>query len=353
MKINLFVKLSILLICTAATSSCSNNQNSDTLKIVDCSGATVTINKDVSKIICVDQSCCAFLTAMNQTSKIIGVHGSVKFSNWSPIFLGEELDHMKKYGYQPSAEAIYESGADLVILNDAKYAEELRKAQIPAIYFGYANIDGLYKAVDMLGKIFGNEATSFVQKWKTRIDNTQEAIKSDLKTLEEEGKRNVYYINASNNPSDLYSTFGGNSFCEYLMNSIGANLITSQYKDITSIESEIIIGKNPDAIIIGGYAEYAREEELKSSDLWKDVDAVKNDAIYLLPTSFVGFEKFSVELPLLLDFTANALYPALHEFGGKAALDSFIKEYYGLELTDDILNNMLLGLYPDGSRMDQ
>ncbi len=85
--------------------------------------------------------------------------------------------------------------------------------------------------------------------------------------------------------------------------------------------------------------------------LWANVNAVKNNNIYLMPTSLVSYERFSVELPMLLEYSANILYPELHEFKGIETLRAFFNEYYGLSFTDEVLNNMLLGLAPDGTKM--
>ena len=203
-----------------------------------------------------------------------------------------------------------------------------------------------------MGDIFGDNAKVYVTKWKNLMTETVNSITSDLSSLNDADKKNVYYINAAVNPGDLFTTFGGNSFVEYWMNTIGANLVTSSYKDITSLEAEVALSLKPDTIIISGYAEYTRKEELLESEVWSGIPAVKNESIYLMPTSFVSYERFAVELPMLLSYSANALYPSLHSFDGTSELKEFYKNYYGKTFTDEQLNNMLLGLNPDGTRMD-
>ena len=58
--------------------------------------------------------------------------------------------------------------------------------------------------------------------------------------------------------------------------------------------------------------------------LWQDIPAVKNDRVFLMPTSFVSYDRFSVELPLMLDYTANVMYPDEHTFGGIDELREFV-----------------------------
>lgn len=334
-------------------SSCGNQTDDGTVTFTDCSGVEITMKREVGKAIVTDQSCASFLTAMGCIDKVIGVHRSMLIDQWSPIFWGNETEHMSTYGYKPNAEAIYKAQADIVLLNDPSYAEELRKSGVNAVCFSYNNIDELYFAVDMLGNIFGEEAQKYAAKWKKYTQDTIAEVTDQLSNLDPSEKKNVYYINASNNPSDLYSTFGGESFVEYWINTIGCDLVTSEYINITSIESEAILAKNPETIFIGGYAEYSRRDELTSDPLWANVDAVKNNDIHLLPTSLASYEKFSVEFPMLLRYSAHELYPDLCGFDGIPTLKTFYRDHYHLELSDELLQNLLLGLYPDGTKEDQ
>ena len=349
--IGLFLVL-ISIFAVMALTACSNKKNDETITFIDCSGVEITMNKEVNKVIVTDQSCTAFLTAMGCANRIIGVHKSMLIDKWSPIFIGDEMSHMSKYGYRPSAEAIYDVQADIVLLNDATYSEELRKIGVNAVCFAYDNIDELYFAVDMLGTIFGDDARAYVDKWKKYTQETINEITSAVAGISSSEKKDVYYINASNNPSDLYSTFGGNSFVEFWIDLIGGNLVTSEYKDITSIEQEVIIAKNPQNIFIGGYAQYSRKDMLMSDPLWTNIDAVKNNSVYLLPTSLASYEKFSVEFPMLLKYSAHELYPELCSFDGIATLKTFYQDYYHIELSNEYLENLLLGLYPDGTKKD-
>lgn len=349
MKKKFFLIISIFVVlCSTGCSPKSQGIK----KITDCSGDVVEVPLKIDKVICVDQSCCAFLVSMGLEEKLIGVHGSTLYSSWTPIFLNDNYASLKKYGYNPSAEAIYEAQTDLVILNDANYAKELRSLGVPAIYFGYKNMEELFYAVDMLGEIFGGNHSEFTTCWKKEVNQTINSITSKLVEVDESKKRNVYYINASNNPSNLYSTFGGNSFVEEWINIIGANLITSSYENINSINSEEILKLNPDTIIIGGYAEHSRKEELITDPLWKEITAVLNNEIFLLPTSFAPYEKFSVELPLLFKFSVSCLFPDMFDFDFEKEMETFYKEFYNLELTKEQLNYLVNGLNSDGSRMD-
>lgn len=346
-----FFSIFILLINgIASLSSCDETNEEETRTIVDCSGASVKIPKNIKKIISVNQSFVAFMTAMGEDEKLIGTHGSVLSHQWTPIF-SEHVSSVSRYGYQPNSESIYASGADLVVLNDIAYAESLRKQGINAIYFNYDNIEELFFALDLMTDIFGENSKKWVNNWKLYLEETINNIEDDISSLKEEQRKNIYYINASVNPGNLYSTFGGDSFANYWINTIGANLVTSNFNNITEIDPEVALSLNPDTIFISGYAEYTRKNELINDPLWKNIEAVEENNIFLMPTSFASYERFSVELPLLFDYSANAIYPDLHEFDGIEILSNFYEKFYNKTFSTQHLQNMLLGLAPDGGYM--
>ena len=350
-KVVSVVLISGMLFCLGGITGCSKAKKSNTKTVVDCSGASVEIKNDIQRVIAPNQPFCSFMIAMGQGDKLIGSHGSVIGHTWAPYFK-EDILSIEMYGYKPEAELLYAANADLIVVKNSAYAEALRNEGLPAIYFGYNNLDELMFAVDLMGEIFGDEAKEWGKCWKAELQGTIDTINQDLSSLSESDKKNVYYINGAVNPGNLYTTFGGNSFTEYWINTIGANLVTSPYKDIEEIDQEVAISLNPDTIFISGYAEYTRYDELMADPLWSDVVAVKNSSVYLMPTSLVSFDRFAVELPLLLDYSTNVLYPELHSFNGIDDFRKFFVDFYGVSFSDANLNNMLLGLNPDGTRMD-
>lgn len=337
----------------------STATDSNTRVITDCSGTDVEIPQNVERIVCTSASAVPFLLGMGVEDKIIGAHGSTLGHSWAAVFYDgfkEEAGKVTLFGKNPNAEELISAEADLVILKDAAYAEELRKAGIPAVCFKYTNKEELYAAVDMLGEIFGSDAKAYAVKWEEKLDSTIETISKDLAEIPETEKCNVYYVDATGaeaSNENLFLTAGGGSFVEYWINTSGGNLVTSPYKDIEQIDQEEGLSLNPDTIFICGWLEYTAKDIMMSDPLWQDVPAVKNDRVFLMPTSLASYDRFSVELPLMLDYTANKMYPDYHEFGGIDELREFYKDYYGREFSDEQLENMLEGLNPDGTRMGE
>lgn len=322
--------------------------------VVDCSGAEVVIPEEINKVVVTSPSAVAFMTAMGLADKLVGTHGSILNHSWAHVFY-KGFDNMALFGKNPNAEELISAGVDLVIIKDGSYAEELRQSGITTLCFKYQNKDELYYALDMLGEVFGDVAKNYISDWKSKLDSTIKNIADDLSDIPETDRCNVYYVDATGAEAtneSLYLTSGGGSFVEYWINASGANLVTSQFEDLEQINQETALSLNPDTIFICGWLEYTAKDVMMNDPLWQDVPAVKNNRIFLMPTSFVSYDRFSVELPLMLDYTASLLYPDYHTFDGINTLRDFYKEYYSQSLSDEQLENMLLGLNPDGSRME-
>ena len=286
-------------------------------------------------------------------NKIVGTHGSILNHSWVYVF-DEGFKDVALFGKNPNAEELISSDVDLAIIKDAEYAEDLRNQGINAVCFKYKNKDELYSAVNMLGDIFGEDAQTYAAKWENKLDETIAKIADDLSDVPDDEKCNVYYVDATGaeaSNENLFLTAGGGSFVEYWINASGANLVTSPYEGIDQIEQETALTLDPDTIFICGWLEYEAKDILMDDPLWQDIPAVKNDRVFLMPTSFVSYDRFSVELPLMLDYTANVMYPDEHTFGGIDELREFYKEYYNQDLSDENLEMMLKGLNPDGTRM--
>ena len=351
---NKFITLIIPFILTLCVfTACRPAEEATTKTITDCYGAQVEIPKNINKVVVTSPSAAAFMTAMGLDNKIVGAHGSILNHFWIYEFSDYFTKEMPMYGKKPNAEELLAADVDMVIIKDGAYAEELRNSGITAISFHYTDKEELFFAVDMLGEIFGDAAKTWITQWKEKLDATISSIESDLSGVPESDRSNIYYVDATGAEVDIYLTAGGNSFVEYWINKSGGKLVTSQYEGLEQIDQETALTLNPDAIFICGWLEYSARDTLINDPLWQEVPAVKNNRVYIMPTSIVSYDRFSVDLPLMLDYTANLLYPELHSFEGISTLREFYEQFYGRIFTDEQLENMLKGLNPDGTMMGE
>lgn len=358
-KIKMWMSILLMVVNVFTLVGCGNSSINDTKEaaqkkcIVDMAGVTVELPSEVDKVICTSQNAMEFMVAMGVEDKLVGVHKSIANHTWSPEYI-HNLDSIELYGYNPSAEAVYESEADLVIMKDESAAEELRNAGITAITFKYDSKEQMYEAVRLLGQIFGENAERYAEKWIKYYKETETEIKDKISALSNDQKKRVYFINASVSLHDggLTSTVGGNSIIAEWFNTIGVDLVTKDENDIATINEEKILQMNPEVIVISGWSENTRKEQLLADDKWKDVAAVKNNQIYIMPVGFVSFERYAVEAPLLLKYSLSVIYPELFKYDAVNDFDNFFNEYFAIDLSEEKIDYILKGLSPDGARMD-
>ena len=345
--LNIFLVL-VMIICTIGfLGGCDQNSDNKN-EITDMAGVKINIPDNITKVICTSQNAVEFMVAMGLEDKLIGVHRSVLSHAWSAEYI-KNINNIKGYGYSPAAEAIYESGAELVIVNNADTAEELRSVGILAITFIYGNSNEMIKAIKMLGSIFGGEAKIFAERWIECYEDTVKYLRSKLSNINDKDKVKTYFIDASGalDAGGLTTTVGGNHIVAEWFDIIGEN-----YNNISNINEEEILEINPDLIMIGGWCENARKEQLLNDVKWVDISAVKNGNVYLSPVGFVSFERYAVEAPILLMYSASIMYPEIIEYDTINEFQKFFDEYFEIEVSEEKINYMLLGLSPNGERMD-
>ena len=125
----------------------------------------------------------------------------------------------------------------------------------------------------------------------------------------------------------------------------GASLTTTQPS------AEEIVKINPDIFVAGGIYQNKNIELVKSTDPYKELNAVKNNKIYSIPIGFTAFEQLSAMTPIFFYDQANKIYPEYFNYDIKTMVKETIKEYFGTELTDNQVSYMLSGLNPEGKSL--
>jgi len=326
----------------------SKTKLSKNTTVVDSTGDIISLPDKIERVICVSKPATSFIVAMGSGDTIVGAHGSVTLDEWDKLMY-PSFNNVKKYGYKPTSEGIYECGADLVILSDREYAKTLRNDGICAICYDPQSVEDTISCVKMLGTVFGEDAQSYSEKWLLELTNVLKEC-DNFNNIDNTVK-SVYFLNASSDGS-IYSTFGSISVINSWIESIGGKLITNNIKETTVLEAneEEILKSNPDIIVIGGFYSYKRYEELLENPLWQNMNAIKNNDVYIVPIGFTSWDRFGVEAPLFYKWGLNLLYPEKYNIDFFTETKKFYSEFYNVDLTTENVNFILKGLLPDGGK---
>lgn len=192
-----------------------------------------------------------------------------------------------------SKEAFIATGADFVSGWDMSISEQttgspeelIQKDITPFMAKSYnpdATVETVYEDFELLGKIFGvqDKATEVIDNMKTDIKSVTDKV-GDIK--QEERVKTMVYDSGENQAMVVGSGLANN-----LIDLAGGLNIYGEdaNQPYLNVSWESVVAKNPEVILVTDYMAGPSVEEkinfLKSHPALKDVEAIKNDKIYVV-----------------------------------------------------------------------
>ena len=274
--------------------------------VTDREGTEVNIPTKIEKIISTAPSNTEVLMALGLGNKLVAI------DKYSTDIEGINTELPQIDFSNPDAETIIGLEPDIVIAsghNKTGSAEDpfkaISEAGIPVVYIPSSDsIDGIYKDIEFIADVVNEKS-----KGKEIVDDIKaqvEEIKAIGDTITD--KKSVYF---EISPAPYLSSFGKSTFLNEMIEIIGAKNIFENEEGWVSPTAEAIIDANPDVIITNaGYMENPTEE-IKSRDAWENINAIKNNEVYLVDKN--ASSRPSQNVIKALEQMAKAVYPEHYE----------------------------------------
>ena len=274
--------------------------------VTDREGTEVNIPTKIEKIISTAPSNTEVLMALGLGDKLVAI------DKYSTDIEGINTELPQIDFSNPDAETIIGLEPDIVIAsghNKTGSAEDpfkaISEAGIPVVYIPSSDsIDGIYKDIEFIADVVNEKS-----KGKEIVDDMKaqvEKIKAIGDTITD--KKSVYF---EISPAPYLSSFGKSTFLNEMIEIIGAKNIFENEEGWVSPTAEVIIDANPDVIITNaGYMENPTEE-IKSRDAWENINAIKNNEVYLVDQN--ASSRPSQNVIKALEQMAKAVYPEHYE----------------------------------------
>lgn len=247
-------------------------------------------------------------------------------------------------GQRANLEVLLSQHPDLILMwshNDEisqKEEEQLKLLNSPIIYVKEKNLFDYPNIFKFLGDTLnlekrGEELASYTQNVFNKVEKT-------LKEIPNEKRPKVYYAQGV----DGLATECNDSIHVELLQIVGDVNIhrcqTSSHKGFEKISMEKVIQYNPDVILI---QEKIFFENIKNSELWKDIKAVKNNKVFLIPKKpFNWFDRPPSFMRILgLQWLMANLYPEYYIFNKNEEIKKFYKLFLNVSITDEQISNIL------------
>lgn len=274
--------------------------------VTDREGTEVNIPTKIEKIISTAPSNTEVLMALGLGDKLVAI------DKYSTDIEGINTELPQIDFSNPDAETIIGLEPDIVIAsghNKTGSVEDpfkaISEAGIPVVYIPSSDsIDGIYKDIEFIADVVNEKS-----KGKEIVDDMKaqvEEIKAIGDTITD--KKSVYF---EISPAPYLSSFGKSTFLNEMIEIIGAKNIFENEEGWISPTAEAIIDANPDVIITNaGYMENPTEE-IKSRDAWENINAIKNNEVYLVDQN--ASSRPSQNVIKALEQMAKAVYPEHYE----------------------------------------
>ena len=346
-----------ILVCVLALSSlsaCGSTPTTtepapaETRTIVDIAGDEVEIPTQVTRVVNLVPFGCQIMIGLGLGEYLVGINEETIESPWMEVMY-PEIKNIPTFGYEPDAEAVLAAKPDIVFCADQETATEFRNKGIPAATIMYYSVDDFKKVVKLFGEVLGDEAAQRCTAYLEYFDAAVSDVDSHLSATVSQ-RETMYYINGTSDRG-FYKTAGAGSTNDAAQLSY-AELATNPILQSpeTKVDAEAILAENPENIIIGGRWQHVLYDELMAAPEWSSISAVQNGHVFKVPIGMTAWNRYSIEIALMVPWTASVLYPEYYEFDAVHETIDFYKMFTGYELSEEQATYIIEGLTPDGDK---
>ncbi|MDR2443368.1 MAG: ABC transporter substrate-binding protein [Deltaproteobacteria bacterium] len=222
----------------------------------------------------------------------------------------------------------------LSITMTPSYLDSLERLNLPVVWVDWATTEKMLETVGFLGEVFNQKtrATEFISYFHSRLELAR-AITADIPPSE---KKTIVYAFPRPYLTPEEPT-------ENLLERAGAMSLTFNFskRGLWFYSPEDLLAWDPEAIF---YTDYSHALALKSDPRLTALRAIKNDALYKIPTVGHMWSGHTVEAPLVALWMVHRLYPQLYS---RQELIAEMISFYG-DFFDYAMSPALAGEIIDG-----
>ncbi|MHC1785201.1 MAG: ABC transporter substrate-binding protein [Anaerolineaceae bacterium] len=274
------------------------------MTITDDNGREVTIDSIPTKIVSLSPSITEILFAVGAGPVVIG---DTEYCDYPP----EAVTLTKIGGYSAksmSIETIVSLDPDLVLAEGGGHKaaiEALEQAKITVVAIDSKSFDDIYANIELVGRITDNnfKAAAVVGEMKARVDTIEEKVASIP-----EGERLTVFWEVWDEP---LMTAGPRTFISQMIQLAGGDSIFPELtEDWPAVSAEEVVKRKP-AVIMGpdSHGDKLLAEQLAARSGWDQVDAVKNNRIFIIDGNTSS--RPGPRIVDALESIAKSLYPDL------------------------------------------
>lgn len=160
--------------------------------------------------------------------------------------------------------------------------EELDKRGLKIFWIYPHTLNEILDSFERVGEITGKAQEA--KTLRASVDREINAIRKTVGSVPEEQRPTVFRVMGIDPPATIgMENFQSDIF--YLAG--GRNSFADVAKDYFKVEAQELLKRNPDLLVICGDNEDESKQKLKESPVFKNLTAVKNDAVLVIPCDLI------------------------------------------------------------------
>ncbi len=323
------------------------------ITFADTIGRVITLDYPVERIAVLNAGAGAVITALGAEAKVVGAtKQALELPETKKAF--EDVPSIGTIMH-PSLEKTIEVNPQVVFAFAAcpgargvatKFADDLAYYGIPVAFFSFLpDMDTIRSDTMTMGWLFNEQEKA--EEYVKFFEDEYNMIEERTKDLTEDEKKRVYMENLDYQVAyymyQMITIAGGRD--------IAANVVTPDRhvkvapEWVVKQNPEIIISRNMQVMINLGYgktdekAANAIVEEIKSRPGWSEIDAVKNDKMYLF-----SLEMATLRAPIGVIYMSKIFYPdRFRDVNPDEILREYLDQFFGIKETPE---GILIYPYP-------
>jgi len=320
--------------------------NVDTITITDCIGRQVKIPAQINRIACLCPESGYALAMFGKGDKIVAVVGGIQ----RDLILTEIYPKIKDLPVPKGSgviniEELVKSKPDVVFVkidtssNEAE-VEKLNKSNIPFLVIEFNSMKEQQIAIEMIGRAVG--ASDIAAKYNQYYQNCIDRVQNRVAGIPPQEKVKIYHSINEATRTDIQKSLSGDWTQAAGSYNVSAN------ENLKSLEGKYFAGLeqillwDPEVILVNelGVANY-----ILTNEQWAPIRAVKNHRVLQMPNGISRWgHPSSPETPLAVLWLAKTIYPdKFADLDMVAETRLFYKEFFGFELSDEVVNKVLFG----------
>ena len=224
--------------------------------------------------------------------------------------MSEKIENIQDIGsvHEPSFEQIVALNPEVLIVPTSfqRFAQSITATGIKVVYEDMDSIQGIQDTITRYGEVFANEEKA--AELNKEIDEAKEkAIESTKNALIVYGAPGTYLAALDSSLyGDILKEAGGNNIASDLP-------ALDKYPTFANLSAEKIVEGNPQVIMLITHADPevvkdGFEKQMSENAAWKNLDAVKNEHIIILPSNL--FDNPGTQVVEALDYMRELLEKA-------------------------------------------